>query len=290
VILSLGELLWDVHVEPGGTLETGERLRRVPGGATSNVALELARRGLDVGVAGVLSDDAMGRGLAAALEASGIDTTRVVHLPGRTGVVFLDRNQSSHERFVSYRPSLGGFRSTTLPDGLRALHLAALHPDLDELGAYRELAAEARRRGAWVVVDANVRPLPWRQGIAPTTAAALVRLLAEVDVLKASDSDLAVLERATGPVAAPLASSGGTLFVTRGGEPTAVSGPWGAFARRPPSVTLVRSIGAGDAFVAGLVEHLASSARAQPRAEPGFWLQALNSGHASAARRVSTMW
>ena len=63
-VLVCGELMWDVHVEPDGTLETGERMRRVPGGAASNVALALALRGLSVAVAGIVSSDALGRGLS----------------------------------------------------------------------------------------------------------------------------------------------------------------------------------------------------------------------------------
>jgi len=290
VILSLGELLWDVHVEPGGTLETGERLRRIPGGASSNVALELARRGLEVAVAGALSDDAMGRGLADALRAEGIDTTRIVHAPGRTGVVFLDRNQTSHERFVSYRPSVDGFRGTTLPPELRALHVAALHPNLDELSAYVELASEARRRGAWVIVDANVRPLPWREGLATATAARLADLLATVDVLKASDSDLAVLDAGMGDTVAHVVASGGTCFVTRGAAPTDASGRWGTLSHRPPQVELVRSIGAGDAFVAGLLGHLVQAPRSQTPGDEAFWSASLAAAHESAARRITSVW
>lgn len=291
MILSVGELLWDVHVEPDGTLETGEQLRRVPGGATSNVCLELARLGLAVAVAGTLSDDALGFGLSAALAARGVDTTRLVHLPGRTGVVFLERNEPEHERFVSYRPTLGGFRGCELPAPLYAVHLAALTPNPDDLEVLVQLASDARAAGAWVLVDANARPLPWREKVEPRAVKELAQLLELIDVLKVSASDRALLDAVLGDVVERVAAGGGTTFETRGGEPTSATGPWGTLARRPLPVTLVRSIGAGDAFVAGALARLVTRPRdAAARVDANFWDTVLDAALGSAARRVSSRW
>ena len=290
MILCAGELMWDIHVEPGSSLETGDRLVRVPGGAAANVAMELARKGRAGGVAGVVSADALGHGLCESLENRGVDASRVSRVPGRTGLVFLERTQASSERFVSYRPTVGPFEGGISLASVRVLHIAALNPITAELQAFATLAAEARGLGAWVLVDANARPLPWRDPLDAAGRMALAELARLAHAVKVSDGDL---ERIGASVADPLdlfAASGTTTFLTRGGEATLVQGAWGSFERAPPAVELVRSIGAGDAFCAGILANLHDHPTTATSRGAAFWSTVLDAGHASAATRVSTAW
>ncbi len=290
MIVCVGELMWDVHVEPGASLETGSQLRRLPGGAAGNVAQALAGRGRRVGLGGVVSDDALGRGLCEVLSARGIDTSRVNRAPGRTGLVFLERNQPVNERFVSYRPTVGPFEGCELPADVRALHIGALNPIARELEAFARLAAQARAHGAWVLIDVNARPLPWRDALDDAALAPLRRLFAEAHVVKASDSDLACLDRAVGNAFAMLLAHGATVFVTRGGEPTLVRGPWGSLERRPPTVPLARSIGAGDAFASGLLEALVDGPSPGRSRDVEEWSRTLDVAQRVAADHVAVPW
>ncbi len=290
MILSVGELLWDLHVAPGTSLETGEQLRRVPGGATANVAMQLAKSGHPVAVAGTASDDALGRGLCAALEALGVDASRVDRVPGRTGLVFLERTEASSERSVSYRPTVGPFRGCFRLDGLQALHISALNPNTEELRAYGALAANARALGAWVLIDVNARPLPWREPLDAAGRAALATLAGHAHAIKVSAGDLERLGASLDEPLDVLEAAGTTIFLTRGGDPTEIRGPWGSFECTPPKVELVRSIGAGDAFCAGVLaalRRLPAEALAQPM---DLWRSLLDAGHQSAAVRVSSAW
>lgn len=290
MIVSVGELMWDLHVEAGSSLETGERLRRVPGGAAANVARSLARRGRRVALAGVVADDALGRGLCEILAHEGIDTSRVVRAPGRTGLVFLERGRPSSERFVSYRPTVGPFMGCELPAELDGLHLAALNPISEELEAFAELAARARHLGAWVMIDVNARKLPWTAPVDERVASALRRLLSHAHVIKASDGDLARLTPALGEALTALGEHGATVFVTRAAESTLARGPWGDLERRPPAVALRRSVGAGDAFSAGLLGALLDrGAPSTSMAEPA-WTAAFEAAEREAAAHVSTEW
>jgi len=290
VILCVGELMWDVHVEPGSTLETGERLRRFPGGAAANVAQALARRGRRVALGGTVSDDALGRGLCEALEARGIDASRVKRDHGRTGLVFLERTDGASERFVSYRPTVGSFEGCDLPEGLRALHIGALNPIAAELASLADLAAQARRDGAVVLIDVNARPLPWREGVDADAAPSLARLLMLAHAVKLSDSDLACLDRELDDAVAWLVAAGATAVVTRRGEPTSVQGPWGSVERRPPRVEVVRSVGAGDAFVSGMLEALVDGEPPVASLGAQGWSEVLDAAQRAAALHVSTMW
>jgi sugar/nucleoside kinase (ribokinase family) len=288
-VLCIGELMWDLHVEPGESLETGERIRRVPGGAAANVALGLSARGVRAAVAGVVSDDPLGRGLCQALEQRGVDASRVIRGEGRTGLVFLERIRSSGERFVSYRPVVPSLGEIALPEPLAALHIAALNPDAGELDALERAAVAARAKGAWIMVDVNARPRPWSIATSEPTLAAIARLADRADAIKLSEGDLRVLARHMDEPTATLRRGCATLLVTRGAASTEASGPWGTLAIDPPAVDIVRSIGAGDAFCCGLLAHLAAHTRDGAR-DASFWREAVQVAHASAASRVTTAW
>ena len=294
-VLSVGELMWDLHLELGELLEVGERLRRVPGGATANTAVALSQLGVSVSIGGRVSDDALGEGFCQLLHRRfGIDTSAVLRVRGRMGLVFIERCEAVHERFVSYRPELAS--ATVTPPASwsgRVLHISTMNPDAAELEA---LAAVARATAGWVVADANARPRAYRMASVPKES--FVDLLAHVDVLKVSDGDLQVLSphgidmawlrRALSPTA--------VVLHTRAEAATRVCcGDDFAFDIDVPQLQLVRSIGAGDAFCAGLLSHLATCDAADVHAvaageREAFWRDAVELGHEVAARRVTTSW
>ena len=241
--LVIGESLVDVL--PGGV----ER----PGGSPLNVAVGLARLGHAVELATWFGAD--DRGLARHLASSGVMIVPGSDAAPRTSsaTVSFDEHGSAHYVFDLL------WRVPSLPAGARALvvHAGSIGSMLAP-GARDALAAvRARRDGATISYDPNVRP----QIVGPVEGA---RPLAEAfvdaaDVVKVSDEDLAWLY----PDVEPLASAGAwaargpaLLVLTRGEHGVLAFTREGVCGRPAPRVAVVDTVGAGDAFLAGLLHAL----------------------------------
>lgn len=273
-----GELLWDHHADD--TLERATHFRRVLGGAAANVALAMVEQGLVVAVAGVVGDDALGRGIRRALDDAGVDTSALELVRGQTGSVFIEPLRDGTQRFYSYRPSVAWPTRPKLPWGRgalhdRVLHIAALNPD--ELEVMRDLAERVVSRGGVVTVDVNARPRAWR-GVRMSRArrAALAALCESASLVKVSDDDLRVL----GVQAPPGAH---TFVITRGKGTMTLMTRHGEARVRPPKVDARRCIGAGDAFSANLVAGIARDALPASLAQ---WKRAVRRASADAARHL----
>lgn len=239
-----------------------------PGGAAVNVALALAKRGLRVGVSAVVGDDALGEALAARLERAGVEAALDRVLP-RTPILLAERHEGG-ARYVGYRSSDEPPPRVEAREA-RAVLITGLMPSAEHARALAEAARVARSRGAVVFVDVNARPRVWR-GRDPEIARAVVR---EADVVKASEEDLRVLAIETDLTA----REGSTLVVTAGAGPARATGSFGEIARAPEVVAPGDTLGAGDAFMAGLlVARLAAGGAKDARS----WDRALRAGHASA--------
>lgn len=254
--LVIGESVLDVVHAPG--LAPVER----PGGSAVNVAVALARLGRPVALATAYGDDAAGRLVAAHLREAGV---RLAGSPLVLGATSRAEAVIGGDGGASYTFEMGW----ALPAGLdgagaRVVHVTSQAPLLAP-GAAATLALVERLRaaGATVTYDINVRPAI--TGTGPDVVAAVLRMAALADVVKASDEDLAALwpERHAGESAsALLALPGGpvAVVVTHGGEGAswhACSGAdWSTGGVHAAPVEVVDTIGAGDTFAAALVDHL----------------------------------
>ncbi|MEZ0490900.1 carbohydrate kinase [Kineococcus sp. TBRC 1896] len=227
-----------------------------PGGSPMNVAHGLGRLGHDVALLTRLGDDAHGRLLTDHLAAAGVRL-----LPGavdadRTSVA---RAEVDAEGRASYDFDLvWRVPDTPLPPDLALLHTGSIGAAVDP-GARTALDLLRSVRGrATTSYDPNVRPAFFE-----SPAAALARVeefVAAADVVKASDEDLAWLLPGHDPeeVAHRWQGHGPALVVvTRGSAgATAVSGA-GTLHVPAPRVEVADTVGAGDAFMSGLLHALA---------------------------------
>ena len=265
MILCAGENLIDM-IQQGPARDGVPEFRAIVGGSPYNCARALGRLGATVGYLTPISTDRMGDLLAEALAADG-----VALLGGRSprptslALVALDRGQP---RYQFYRDGVAdrditpeGLRAS-LPSAARALHLgsAALieGADADALAA---LAAEARGRGLFISVDPNVRPV-LLGGDDAAYRARLAQVFAAADVIKISDEELAWWDpgRDVAAAAAALfaAAGPGLLVVTRGAESVIAHHPGGRQeVPAAPVAALVDTVGAGDTFMAALLDGLA---------------------------------
>jgi 2-dehydro-3-deoxygluconokinase len=184
-VLCFGELLLRLGAPQRELLLQSPRLDVHVGGAEANVAIALAAFGHPVAMAGTVADNALGRHAAGELRRHGVDTSRLVHAPGRMGLYFLETGALQRPSEVLYdradsafaRADASRYDWPALLDGIDLLHLSGVTPALGALGAQAAIDAArcARERGVAVAFDGNWRGKLWQawNGDAP-------RLLGEI--------------------------------------------------------------------------------------------------------------
>lgn len=259
-VVCLGEVL----VEVATTAPFGHDVPAVLGisGDTLNVATAAAAAGARVGLVAVLTDDDLGRAIAARVEALGIGTGLLHFAAGQQGV-YLVHSDPAGEREFSYARS-GSVGSSLAPAQLpeTVLRSAGAVVASGIAGAISPSARDALRHAARVaerfVYDPNYRPRL-------TGAADAAELLAELapdcwvitpshpgetSALLGVDSAVAAAERlrALGTeIAAVTCGASGVLVVD-----AEVS----AWVPSVPAPAVVDQTGAGDAYVGTLTARL----------------------------------
>jgi sugar/nucleoside kinase (ribokinase family) len=273
-VLCLGEALFDLLAPPGVSFAGARSLRLRPGGAAVNVALALAGGGLSVALAAVVGQDALGRALQVKVAATGVDTSRIVLGPDRTGLVFVERTEAGR-RIVGYRQA--GEAAPRLPAAswsARVLVITGLAPGEAHAASLAGAAEQGRRQGAVIVVDLNARPLLW----AGRDASACDGVIGAADLVKGSAGDLAVMGLSPEALRARMRRDA-ILVVTDGAAAARAIGSFGEIARVPEPLAVLDTTGAGDAFTARLAADLLGAGE---RGDASFWEGALRRGHAAA--------
>ncbi|HEU4754675.1 MAG TPA: carbohydrate kinase, partial [Armatimonadota bacterium] len=232
------------------------------GGAVANVAVGLARLGVEAAFLGKVGEDPFGHFLERTLSAAGVDTRFLVFDPEhRTGLAFVSLPADGERDFVFFRnPSADMLhRPEEVPDaaleGCRVFHFGSISL-IQEPSRSATLAtlARARQRGALVSFDPNLRAPLW-----PNLEAARRQMLAAIplaDLVKVSEEEAGFLY---GPGsledhAGRLLASGPCLVAITRGESGSYLAMRGASAAAPGlPVECVDATGAGDGFVAGLL-------------------------------------
>lgn len=252
--LVIGEALTDILSGPDGS----RRCR--PGGSPANVALGLARLGHPVLLATRIGRDPFGQVLQTHLGRSGVVLTdgSVSDVPTSTATARLDAAGAADYTFdISWELS-----PTALEESARAgtaghLHTGSIATALAP-GADQVLAViEAARETATVSYDPNLRPA--LLGKPGDERPRVEHLVSVSDVVKASQEDLAWLYPGQDieEVALRWSRSGPALVVlTFGAGGSQVWWRQGRHALPAPAVEVVDTVGAGDAFMSGLLSGL----------------------------------
>jgi fructokinase len=249
MIVVAGEALIDLIVHPDG------RLAAVPGGGPFNTARTIARRGVPVAFLGRLSDDRFGRILRAALATDGVDLSlvEVTAAPTTLAIAELDDGGTATYRFHTAATSAPGLSGEAVRAAMatspQALHVGTLGLVLDPM-AQALIEGVARAAPATLVMlDPNCRPL-----VIPDRPVYLERLeavLRRTDIVKLSRDDLAYLSPGVPAVEAARALLEGgpaAVLLTDGPNPLVCLTPRSTFETAVPKVTIVDTVGAGDAF------------------------------------------
>jgi fructokinase len=245
-----------------------------PGGSAANVATGLARLGVSVRFAGRLSSAGIGPWLAKHLSANGVDLSCSVEaLEAPTlAMVAVDVAGVPSYSFYGADTADWQWRLDELPRADR-LDVAAVHsgslattlpPGAEVLASW---AAKVRAGGAvFISYDPNIRPSLVHDHAA--LVASVHSWVQRAHLVKASEEDLATLYPGTDPavIARHWAEDGPELVVlTRGAHGSVGFRPDGSAVMVPGrQVTVVDTVGAGDAFCAGLLAWMADAGALQP--------------------------
>jgi len=266
MVYVIGEALIDLVMAPADGPGPTSYLAH-PGGSPYNVAIGLARLGQPARLLARLSGDAFGRQLRAHAEANGVDLSCAVDAAEQStlAVVSLDADRNAEYDF--YRTGTADWQWSAaeldrIPADASWLHTGSLASWTEPgAGVIADLLRRRRQQRSVVIsYDPNIRP-----ALLPDHGAALARVEAMVglaDVVKASAEDLAWLypARSVEEVLRHWRELGPTMVVmTDGGRGARFSAADGAIVTVPGRpVAVIDTVGAGDAFMAGLINALAT--------------------------------
>jgi ribokinase len=232
--------------EPGETI-SGASFSAVPGGKGANQAIAARRAGAQVAMVGRVGTDAFAAPAMAGLIAAGVDTAGVERVDAPTGVALINvdaRGRNSITVIAGANDRLGADAVPDAAVGDGVTLLTQLEVPVD---AVTSLALRARRRGARVVLNA-----------APARAVPAA-LLESLDALIVNEHEAKILAGTLGIASLPeefataLARRSRCGVIVTLGSHGALAARGGACLRIPaPSVPVVDTTGAGDAFVGAL--------------------------------------
>jgi len=257
----VGELLVDLANAGGADYVA------LPGGAPANVAVALSRLGVPTELLARISTDSFGGLVRKHLEANAVGCRYCVAAsePTTLAVAVLSPDRAATYSFYTQGTADWQWTARELPDRLpeevRALvtgSLAlAIAPGAEVLEAF--VAKECGEGRVFIAYDPNIRPA--LASARETEVARAERQIGSSHLVKASEDDIAWLYPEHDPVEIARRwqrTCGGWVVVTRGARGAFSVSPSGELvtvAGRP--VQVVDTIGAGDAFLSGLLAAIA---------------------------------
>jgi fructokinase len=248
-VLVVGESLVDVVATLSGAPH------EYAGGSAANVAVALSRLGRPVRLATSFADDRHGAMVAAHLQDAGVTLACDPGAVSRTSTAMATIGTAGAARYTFDID----WRLNPVPEEPAPLvaHTCSLGAVLSP-GAEDVLGLLSRLQGrSTVTYDVNARPAV--TGTGPGVVAAVERMVAVADLVKASDEDLETLwpDRGTEESLAALLDLGpAAVVVTRGGDGAVWLDREGRVEVESSPVEVADTIGAGDTFGAGLVDAL----------------------------------
>ncbi|WNL37712.1 carbohydrate kinase [Halomonas sp. PAMB 3232] len=264
-VVTFGEALVDMLSSRLGDEAGPETFTPYAGGAPANVAVACARLGVKSRFLGMVGDDSFGRFITAELAHHGVETQGIVTTrEARTALAFVSRDAEGERTFDFYRPPAADllYREKHLPGDTfaRPVIWHVCSNSLTEPAIFDTtlaLTRRARRSGALVSVDANLRHNLWAGGMASIER--VIELLDEAALIKVSREELDYLRGDQPPARwldARLAASANAILVTDGPHEAVLKTAHFEHRLTPPPVKAVDTTAGGDAFMGGFLARL----------------------------------
>ncbi|MGS2648843.1 carbohydrate kinase family protein [Streptosporangium sp. G12] len=284
MISVIGETVADTFMPARQPTPGGLDLRVRPGGGPANTAVALGRLGTPVAFVGRIPRGPLGELLRTHLADSHVDLSRLVTAAEQSTLAITAVDEAGHARYSFYATGTADFQWTAgelagaVPLEAVCVHAGSLALALEPSGPLIEKTLRERRVNATISIDPNIRP-----GIvsAERYRELLPGWTSVADVFRLSSDDLALLRPGVSlPQACDEWHAHGVrlVVVTCGadGAYASLDGQRHQVPARP--ITPVDTIGAGDAFTAGLLHRLHADGvlgGRLPGLDPGLLMRAL---------------
>ena len=274
-VVTLGEAMMRLSPPDFHRLEQANSFDVKVGGGELNVAVGVARLGLESAWVSKLPQNPLGRMVRNKAREQGVDTSHIVwSKSGRVGIYFLEFGANPRASSVVYDRANSAV-STLAPgeadwknafEGCKLFHVSGITPALSKTCAETTFEAikAAKQAGAKVSYDVNYRKKLWT----PEEAnACQVPMMEYVDILITTEEDTAIVfgirEKTYQEVAVKLEERFGfeVVAITLREDLSVLRNNWSTFAyadkkfheSKKYSCELVDRVGAGDAFTAGFI-------------------------------------
>jgi 2-dehydro-3-deoxygluconokinase len=167
------------------------------GGGEANVAVGLARFGMNVAYVSVLPDNAIGNSCVQELKKHGIDTSLIIRKGERLGIYFLEAGAAQRPSKVIYDRSHSALAEARAGDidwervfkGASWFHITGITPALSSSTAELTLEAvkTAKQEGLTVSCDLNFRKKLWNYG--KPASEVMGELMNYVDIAVGNEED-----------------------------------------------------------------------------------------------------
>ena len=167
------------------------------GGGEANVAVGLARLGLNTAYVSVIPDNPIGDACVAELRRQGIDTSFIVRKGDRLGVYFLEGGANQRPSKVIYdrgHSAVAEARAEDIPwdivfDGAIWFHITGITPAISLAASQCALESvqRAKKKGITVSCDLNFRKKLWKYGKSATEV--MGELVKYVDIALGNEED-----------------------------------------------------------------------------------------------------
>jgi len=195
--ITFGEIMLRLKPPNGERFFQSPLLEATFGGGEANVAVGLARFGLNVAYVSVIPNNPIGDACVRELKRQGVDTSLIVREGNRLGIYFLEAGANQRPSKVIYDRShsaiaeakSGDISWDKVFDGVSWFHITGITPAISLSASELALEAvkKAREKGVTVSCDLNFRKKLWKYGkFAPEVMGELVKY---VDIALGNEED-----------------------------------------------------------------------------------------------------
>lgn len=285
-VVTFGEAMMLLVADQPGPLEAAQAFSKRTAGAETNVAIGLARLGLNVAWCSRLGTDSMGRYLLQSIKAEGIDCSHVVSdAAQRTGFMIKGRVRGGGDPEVEYHRK-GSAASQFQPVdidfpwlvGARHLHATGIFAALSESCLAVSIASmEAmRQQGKTVSFDPNLRPSLWANESLMRQTINSLAFRADWVLPGIEEGKLLTGRDSPEEISRFYLDAGVPLVVIKLGS----DGAYWASAQKADYVPgfsvekVIDTVGAGDGFAAGVISGMLEGLGVDDAVRRGAWIGA----------------